>query len=121
MLKKILKYLLGIFFILVGIDHFRNEAFYLNIMPDYLPWHLELVYLSGVFEIVAGILLLIPRMSTYGAVLIIAILIGVYPANIHMFINSDRYPDIPKVVLFIRLLLQFVLVYWATIYIKKDK
>jgi uncharacterized membrane protein len=50
-LKDILRYLLAAFFGLAGFNHFINPAFYLKIMPPYLPWHLPLVYLSGFLEI----------------------------------------------------------------------
>ncbi len=50
-IKIILKYLFGIFFVLAGINHFANSAFYLRLMPPYLPWHLFLVNLSGLCEI----------------------------------------------------------------------
>ena len=52
--KIILKYLLCVFFVMAGINHFINADFYLSIMPPYLPWHLFLVYLSGFFEIALG-------------------------------------------------------------------
>ena len=50
-LKLILKYLLCVFSVAAGLNHFINPAFYLKIMPPYLPWHLFLVYLSGFFEV----------------------------------------------------------------------
>jgi hypothetical protein len=43
-----LKYLLAVFFVFAGANHFRNPDFYLAMMPPYLPWHVPLVYLSGV-------------------------------------------------------------------------
>ena len=52
-------------------------------MPPYLPLHLELVYLSGFFEIALGLLLLVPRFSRLAAWGIIALLIAVFPANIY--------------------------------------
>ena len=57
-LKRVLKWLLGLLFILAGINHFVRPGFYVAIMPPYLPWHLELVYLSGLFEVLlAGVFL----------------------------------------------------------------
>ena len=53
-------------------------------MPTYLPYHLPLVYISGVFEIIFGVFLLFPTTQEIGAWGIIATLIGVFPANIHM-------------------------------------
>ena len=112
-IKLILKYLFAVFFILAGFNHFINTAFYLRIMPPYLPWHLLLVYLSGIIEIVLGILLLIPKFTRMAAWGMIALLVAVFPANIHMAVNHELYPEYSVTPLWIRLLLQFVLIAWA--------
>ena len=95
-LRLILKYLFAILSLFSGFNHFINTAFYVSIMPPYLPWHRQLVYLSGVLEIVLGVLLL-----------------AVFPANIHMAINHHLYPDYNVAALWLRLPLQFVLIAWA--------
>ena len=58
-----MKWLFGLLFVLAGVAHFVRPGIYLKIMPPYLPWHLELVYLSGLFEILLGVLFLIPRFT----------------------------------------------------------
>ena len=58
-LKLGMEWLLGALFILGGINHFRMVDSYMKIMPPYLPWHLELVYLSGVLEVLLGVMLLV--------------------------------------------------------------
>ena len=80
--KTASKYLLAILMIGVGTLHFVRHEFFVKIMPPYLPWHLELVYLSGFFEAALGLLLLVPRTSRLAAWGIIALLIAVFPANI---------------------------------------
>ena len=65
--KTVSKYLLAVFMIGAGTMHFLRTDFYVKIMPPYLPLHRELVYLSGVFEIVLGVTLLIPRFSRFAA------------------------------------------------------
>lgn len=77
-----LKVLFAAFFVLAGVGHFANPNFFLKIMPPYLPWHRELVYLSGGLEILLGLLLLIPRFQRHAAWGLIALLIAVFPANI---------------------------------------
>ena len=62
-MKTFSKHSLAIFLVVAGTLHFINADFYLKIMPPYLPLHLELVYLSGFFEIALGVLLLVPRFS----------------------------------------------------------
>lgn len=115
-IKLILKYVLAIFFVLAGLNHFINVDFYLNIMPPYLPWHLALVYISGLFEIGLGILLLVPRFTAVAAWGLIALLIAVFPANIHMAVNHELYPEYGATALWLRLPLQFVLIAWASWY-----
>ena len=111
--RLVLKYLLALFYIGAGVNHFVNPGFYLNIMPPYLPWHLELVYLSGIIEIVLGIMVLIPRFTSISGWGIIALLIAVFPANLHMALNPHLYPNIKPILLYIRLPLQGVFMYWA--------
>ncbi len=65
--KLILKFIFGIAFVFAGVNHFINPEFYLRIMPPYLPWHSFLVSLSGMLEILLGILLLIPKFSRLAA------------------------------------------------------
>ena len=117
-LKPIIRYLLAAFFVLAGVNHFINPDFYLKIMPPYLPWHLLLVYLSGFLEIALGILLLIPKFTHIGAWGLIALLIAVFPANIHMAVNHELFPEYAAMTLWLRLPLQFVLMalsYWSTL------
>ncbi|MDT5269608.1 MAG: hypothetical protein QOH49_1794 [Acidobacteriota bacterium] len=112
-LKTILKYLLCVLFVVAGLNHFINPALYLKIMPPYLPWHLFFVYLSGFFEVALGLLLLIPAFTRIAAWGLIALLIAVFPANIHMATNPQLYSDIPPLALWLRLPLQAVLIAWA--------
>jgi len=111
-IKPIAKYLLAIFMIMAGTMHFVNPEFFLKIVPPYLPLHKELVLLSGVCEILLGVLLLIPRYSHLAAWGIIALLIAVFPANIYLFQNQDILPASPLVHL-LRLPLQGVFILWA--------
>jgi uncharacterized membrane protein len=117
-IKAILKYLFAASFMLAGLNHFINPDFYLKIMPPYLPWHLPLVYLSGVVEIALGALLLIPKLTRVAAWGLIALLVAVFPANIHMALNHEFYPDHSVAALWLRLPLQLVLMvcaYWYTV------
>ena len=112
-LKHILKYALAIFFILAGLNHFLYTDFYVRIMPPYLPWHRFLVYFSGALEIVLAVGLLIPRLTSLSAWGLIALLIAVFPANIHMTLYPDQFPEFNPAMLWLRLPLQFVLIAWA--------
>ena len=115
-----MKWVFGIAFVLAGINHFRSPDFYLRMMPPVFPAHLFLVYLSGVFEIALGILLLIPRFQRFAAWGLIALLIAVYPANIYMALNPNIFPEISPAAQYIRLPIQFILIAWAY-WLTRDK
>lgn len=116
--KIILKYVFAVFFVFAGLNHFINSGFYLKIMPPYLPWHLFLVYFSGLCEIGLGLLLLIPKFTFLAGWGIIALLLAVFPANIHMALNHQLFPEFNPMILWLRLPLQFVLIAWAYWYTK---
>jgi len=103
--------LVAAYFLFGGITHFTNTDFFTAIMPPYLPYPLQLVWLSGGFEILGAVGLLLNRtrlLSGYG---LIALTIAVTPANIHMAMNPDLFPEVPEMLLYLRLLLQ-VLLLW---------
>ena len=118
-LKPALRWLLTLLFVAAGANHFISPDFYVRIMPPYLPWHLELVYLSGVFEITLGVMLLIPRFTVLAAWGLIALLIAVFPANLHMAMHPQLYPEIPAWALYARLPFQLVFIAWAWWFTKR--
>ena len=105
----------GPFFVLAGLLHFVRPRMYEAIMPPYLPAHRELVYASGVAEIVGGLALLSPRTRRLGGWWLVATLFAVFPANLHMALNAGDYPDIPggQASLIARLPLQLGFVAWV--------
>jgi uncharacterized membrane protein len=107
-----LRRLFGPLFIVTGVLHFLIPRTYEAIMPDYLPAQRELVYASGVAEIAGGAGLLHPRTRRYGMWLSIATLVAVFPANLHMALNAEKY-DFPPAALWARLPLQALLIAWA--------
>jgi uncharacterized membrane protein len=110
--KTISRFLLALLMVGGGMMHFIKPDFYLKIMPPYLPFHQELVYLSGVCEIALGLLLVVPRSSRFAAWGIIALLIAVFPANIYVYQHQEVLPA-PPIVHLLRLPLQGVLILWA--------
>src|SRR3954469_22738437 len=118
-----LGFLLAAFFIFAGVNHFRDSAFFLKLMPDYIPeaWHWPCVWASGVAEIALGALLLVPatqRLAAYG---LIALLISVFPANIYAYQHSrEVFPSLDPALHFWRLPLQAVLIVWAWWYTRPD-
>lgn len=118
-LKTVSRFVFGSSFVAAGLNHFRNPGFYVGIMPPYLPWPLELVYLSGVAEIVLGAMLLCPKWTAVAAWGLIALLIAVFPANVHMAMHPDAYPAISATALWVRLPLQGLLMAWAYWYTRR--
>lgn len=110
--KTASKYTLALFMIGAGVMHFVRPEFYVKIMPPYLPYHLELVYLSGLFENALGALLLVPKLSRWAAWGIIALLIAVFPANISLYQHQEILPA-PPLVHLLRLPLQAIFLLWA--------
>jgi len=115
-----MKYLFAVFFMGAGANHFLAQEFYVRMMPSYLPWHLFLVYLSGLAEITLGGLLLVPRLKRLAAWGLIALLIAVFPANIHMAFRPDLFPEIGAAMLWARLPVQAFLIAWAYMYTRDD-
>ncbi|RCL35024.1 MAG: DoxX family protein [SAR86 cluster bacterium] len=113
MLRKIVLFGLAIFFIFFGIDHFINPDFYLSIMPPAFPLHKEAVYISGFFEILGGLGVLISRFRKIAGWGLIVLLVTVYPANIYMALTPEAFPNISIELLYFRLALQFLFFYWA--------
>ena len=120
--KRVLLWVMGGFYILNGMNHFFNADAYIAIMPAYLPWHSQLVVLSGVAEIAVGVGVLIPSTRVTAAWAIILLLILIFPANLWVAMNGLPYVgDEPNTVLnWVRLPFQVVLIAWAYWYVKPN-
>ena len=119
MLKRPLKILLGVLFIVAGSLHFLFPAPYLRIMPPYLPWPRFLVAFSGSCEMGLGVGMF-TRFSRWAAWGLIALLIAVFPANLHMALHPDQFADLlpgtpsaRRALFWARLPLQAVFIAWA--------
>ncbi len=120
--KEILRVILSISLIIVGTTHFTHVDQYARIVPPQLP-PFEMVYISGVFEILGAIGLLIPYVSVAAAWGLIALFIAVFPANINQALNSIPIEGIPHspIGYWIRLPFQAVLIAWAWWYTRKPE
>jgi uncharacterized membrane protein len=106
-------YLMAVLFIIAGLNHFRNPRMYIKIIPPFFTNPKLINILSGVAEIVLGALLMVGYTSNFAAWGIIALLIAVFPANFYMYQNKKASFGLPNWILFVRLPLQFVLIFWA--------
>ena len=101
--------------IVAGTLHFVATDSYVSIMPDYLPLHRELVYLSGIFEVLSGLGLLWHKTREAAGTCLILLYLAVLPANINMAVHDIQPASfhIPAFLLWARLPFQFVFIYWA--------
>lgn len=109
-------WVLAIAMVAVGVLHFLRPKPFVRIVPSYLPAPLSLVYISGFFEILGGIGLLIPQTRAWAAWGLIALYVAVFPANIYMLtheVSLDPDKPIPRWALWLRLPFQFVFIGWA--------
>jgi uncharacterized membrane protein len=104
---------LAAFFVAAGANHFANPSFYVRIMPPALPAPLLLVYVSGFFEILGGVGVLVPALRSVAGWGLVMLLLAVFPANLYMAIHPERFADISVAVLYARLPLQAVFIAWA--------
>ncbi len=116
-LHTVLRWVLTVVMVAAGANHFINPPPYLGMMPAELPLstHLPLVYISGVFEILGGLGLILPATRRFSAYGLIALFLAVFPANINMALNDlplgeDR---VPSWALWARLPLQIGFILWA--------
>ena len=117
--KKMTIYFMSAGYIYIGIRHFIDPDFFLAIMPDYLPLHLEAVYLSGFFEILLGGMLLFKKYRKVAGWGLIALLMAVFPANIYLAQNevAQQTLNISQTTAIVRLPFQALfigLAYWHT-------
>jgi uncharacterized membrane protein len=114
--KRIGLALLAAFFVFAGVSHFTNPDFFVAIVPEWLPGSpLAIVQLSGVAEILGGLGVLWPptrRLAGWG---LVALLIAVYPANVQMALDAERWAaaGTPPWALWARLPFQFLFIGWA--------
>ena len=119
-LKTISKYTLAFFMMAAGVNHFWHPDFYVHVMPPYLPFPLELVYLSGAIEVALGALLLDPLTRVAAAWGIVAMLIVFDLVHIHMVLHAMDYPEAHPAFLWFRLPLQALFIAWAWWHTRPD-
>ena len=113
--------IMSIFYVGIGIKHFTNPMWFVKIVPPILPYKLSLVYISGFFEILFGIMLLFPYTRYIAAWGLIMLLIAVFPANIYLAMTNGAALNTTPLIAWGRLPIQVVLIgiaYWhSTVWI----
>lgn len=114
-LRSVLLWLMAALFIIAGLNHFRDPGFYLVMMPPVLPFPLGLIYLSGVLEVLGGLLVLAPPLRRLAGWGLIALLLGVFPANIYAAVAQVQPPGghVAPLLLWLRLPFQALFIAWV--------
>ena len=86
--KNITIYIISLLYVIVGIKHFTNTGFFVTIVPPIINWKEEIVLVSGLIEVILGILLLFNQTRKLAAWGIILLLIAVFPANIYLYFSE---------------------------------
>ena len=112
--RDVLAIVIGAFVLFAGIMHFANPSFFNEIVPPWLPpseafW----TYVSGVAEIIIGVLLLRPSTRRVGALAAIWLFIAVYPSNLYMAWDWRDRPASEQLVAYGRLPFQFLFIWLA--------
>ena len=101
-----------------GVGHFVATDFFASIVPPWIPADARLlVYLSGAFEILGAVGILIPAVRQKAGNGLFLLTLCVTPANVHMTLNPELYPDFPPAALWARLVIQVALlacIWWST-------
>lgn len=117
-MKKFSLYVMILLYVAAGINHFINPQFYKKIMPPWLGWHNELIFISGVLEIILALLLIFTLTRRIAALGIIVLLIAIFPANIQMMLNYSKEDNPYLWIAVVRLPLQALLIWWAYVFTK---
>jgi len=108
-------------YVLSGINHFWHPAPYLQIMPDHYAHPASLVYASGAAEILGGIGLLVPATRRFAAAGIVLMLLVFLDVHQFMLLHPGWFPEVPIWLLWARIPLQFALIAWAAMYLRRRR
>lgn len=111
-------YAMGLMYIFAGSLHFIKPKMYMRIMPAYLPSHKLLVFLSGFVEIILGLALFFPVAKDFAIYGLIAMLLLFLSVHFYMLSSPKAGAGIPSWALWLRIPLQFFLIWWAWFYLK---
>lgn len=112
-MAKLSRVFLGGILVFSGINHFLMPDFYLDMMPPFLPFPLALIYFSGIIEFLFGGMLQIEKTRRLVSLGVIFLFAAIFPANIYMAMTPQNFPNVPVVLSYLRLPMQFILMYWA--------
>ena len=108
------RWILAVFFVVAGANHFRSPAIYLGMMPPWLPAPEAMNAIAGIAECLGGIGLLVPPVRRLAGWGLIALLAAVFPANVHVALQGQMPgTNFSPAVLWLRLPFQAIFVAWV--------
>jgi len=110
---------MSIIYLLAGVNHFVHPDFYMKMLEGFLPYPSALNVVSGAIEIILGVGVMLPQTRKISAWGLILLLVAVFPANINMALHSNEW-NISALGLYLRLPIQFLLIWWAYAYTKNQ-
>ncbi len=106
----VIKLLLALFITYAGVQHFVNPTFFVKVIPPFLmDIALPIVYISGVIEIVIGLLLFTNKYQRLGAMSFFLLMVAFLPLHIWDVFAEDPFTG-SRNAAYIRLAMQFVLI-----------
>jgi uncharacterized membrane protein len=117
-MQKLSLNLITALYVLAGINHFINPNFYEAIMPSYIGYHTSLIYISGICEIVLGLLIPFQPTRKVAAILITTMLIVFLWLHIQMLIDYWNSNNKHLWIAMTRIPLQFFLIWWAYTFVR---
>lgn len=108
--------IISLYFLTGGVAHFVATDLFILSMPEYLNYHFELVIISGVFEILGAIGILLPQSRLLAGYGLMALSVAVFPANINMALHPEQFAATSELLLWLRLPFQLVIlwfIWWA--------
>jgi uncharacterized membrane protein len=108
-------------FLLGGIPHFVFTRAEMRIVPPWVPWPLATVLGSGALELAGALGVAWPRTRRWAAWGLFALTLAVTPANVHMLQHAELFPQVPVILLWLRLPLQGVLLWLIWRVAKKER
>ncbi|MBD64812.1 MAG: DoxX family protein [Halobacteriovoraceae bacterium] len=111
----------SLLYIIAGLNHFLSPEMYYKIIPPFLnQYNFFINIVSGGAEMILGSMLLLDKTRKWACIGIIILLIAVFPANIYLALEMGKPLNTSPWVAWLRLPLQFLLIYWAYTHLKKD-
>jgi uncharacterized membrane protein len=104
-----------LFFIFTAVGHFVTTEAMAEMIPPSIPYRIELIYVTGVLELLGAIGVWIPRLVRITGLLLIIMLIGLLPANIYSALNRVEYGGhgAGPAYLLVRVPFQLFVIWWT--------